>query len=149
MFSGRLTAVPGRGRYRPAVGVAGPRPVREGDLASLSKWSRVLPASGHDEGIGSSSGRCGHPDEGYIWSSWAVVPRQRACKRLEDRVHGPNRQLGWRRRRGWLESWEQRGVPDVVLPCLSGATTTGATLSGEFYFYFSILNSLIALFVNY
>ena len=31
MFAGRLAAVPGRGRYRPAVGVAGPRLVWEGN----------------------------------------------------------------------------------------------------------------------
>ena len=37
IFSGCVAAVPGRGRHRVAVGVPGPRPVWEGDLASLSK----------------------------------------------------------------------------------------------------------------
>ena len=36
----------------------------------------------------------------------------------------------------------------MVPPRLQGATTAGATLSGEFYFHFSILILLIILFMN-
>ena len=132
IFWGRLAALSGQGGHRPAVGVTGPRPIREENLASLSKWSRIPSPSGRDEDSWSSSGHCWHPGEGNLRSSWAVLQRERACERLAHRVHSPDRQLGWRRHRGRLRGGEQRGIPYLVPPCLQGATAAQTTLPDEF-----------------
>ena len=139
IFAGRLAVVPGRGRYRPAVGVVGPRPVREGNLASLSKWSRIPSPPGRDEDSWSSSGHCGHPDSGDLWPSWVVLQREGTCQRLANRVHVPDRWLGRGRCRGRLRYREQCGVPYLVPPYLQGAVAARTTLPNELPFNFSIL----------
>ena len=118
IFSGRLVAVPGWGGHRPAVGVTGPRPILEGNLASLSKWSRIPSPSGRDEDSWSSSGHRWHPGSGDLRPSWEVLQREGTCQRLANRVHGPDHRLGRGRRRGWLRGREQRGVPYLVPLCL-------------------------------